>query len=212
MPRKTIVIYEGDDFERLSTLRAEVGIAERQLSEALLVASTAPARFGDDDPDEITALRESLKAAQDAYDSFVDVAAERADEWVIESIGHEAWRDLLTAHPARKVLANPTAPPNPGETVIVDTREVDHPDDEAFGVNTEEFGKALLLFVDPDDDEHRTVTKAGDADLARLGTRVRRLSQGQFDTLWMSAFYLNTGGVADPKLSRYSIAPRSSES
>jgi hypothetical protein len=189
MPRKTIVIYEGDDFETLADLRNEVAIAER----AAELAKGVPSRLGDAEPD-------AVQAARDAYDAFVDVAASRAEAWELHSIGHEAWRDLLGKHPARQV---------DGEK---DGEKVDHPADDGWGVNTETFGKALLLFVDTEDDEHRTVTKLGDAELATLPKRLRRLSQGQFDTLWITAYTLNTGGVADPKASRYSPAPRSNES
>jgi hypothetical protein len=189
MPRKTIVIYDGDDFERLADLRNEVGVAER----AAELASGMSSRLGDATPD-------GVQAARDAYDSFVDVAAGRAEAWELHSIGHEAWRDLLAAHPARQV---------DGE----DGKKVEHPEDASWGVNTESFGKALLLFVDPEDGDHRTVAKLGDAEPGTvLPKRLRRLSQGQFDTLWITAYGLNTGGVADPKASRYSIAPRLNES
>jgi len=190
MPRKTIVIYEGDDFEKLADLRTEVAIAERAANDT----RTSP-RFGDDEPDPV-------RLAKDAYDAFVDVAAERADAWELHSIGHEAWRDLLVAHPPRKVTVK----------VEGEDKEVDHEDDDPFGVNVETFGKALLLFVDPEDNEHRTVAKISDEPPADLGKRLRRLSLGQFDTLWLTAYSLNTGGVADPKSARYSTGPRSSAS
>lgn len=190
MPRKTITIYDGDDFERLGELQAEVRRAELRAGD-----DSGPRRMGDDEPDAVA-------EAKAAFDEFVDVAADRAESWVLESIGHEAWRDLVTAHPARTVTEGEGA----------EAKEVTHPDDDGWGVNTETFGKALLLFVDPEDDEHRTVTKIGDAELSTLPKRLRRLSQGQFDTLWVTAHALNTGAVNDPKALRYSTAPRSTES
>jgi hypothetical protein len=189
MPRKTITIYDSDDFERLGELRTEVSIAEREA-----LSAKTPARFGDDIPD-------AVRLAKDAYDAFVDEAAARADAWELHSIGHEAWRDLVAAHPPRKVKTEDDPP-----------KEVDHPEDAPFGVDTETFGKALLTFVDPDDDEHRTIAKIGDMVPTDLAKRLRRLSVGQFDTLWVTAFYLNTGGVADPKATRYSTGPRSDDS
>lgn len=188
MPRKTITIYEGDDFERLIELQAEVNRTELRA----LDAAEPSKRFGDDEPDAVA-------MAKAAFDDFVDEAAERAESWVLETIGWEAWTDLLEEHPAREVDGD-------------DGKKVEHPDDAGWGFNTKTFGKALLLFVDPEDNEHRTVTKIGDADLATLGKRLRRLSRGQFETLWITAHQLNTGGVNDPKALRYSTAPRSNES
>lgn len=189
MPRKTIPLYADGDFEKLADLRNRVGIAERRA----LAAKAQPNRFGDAE-----ATDADVEAAQNEYDDFVDVAAERAEEWIVESIGHEEWRELLLAHPPRKITK--------------DGAEVEHPDDAEWGFNTETFGKALLLWADPEDDDHRTVRKAGEVALGGLARRVRRLSAGQFQTLWATAYGLNTGAVVDPKLGRYSLGdPRSDE-
>lgn len=210
MPRKTITIYDGDDFERLAEAHAAVGRAERALEAVEDKAASKSARYGDGEG-ELVEAREAVKVAKDAYDELVDAAAERADAWVVESIGHEAWRGLLKAHPPRKVTKDP-APPLPGETAVAAAEQVDHPDDVYYGVDTEKFGKALLTFVDPDDDEHRTITAIGDAVPTDLAKRLRRLSAGQFDTLWIVAYQLNVGGVADPKAVRFSTVTRSTES
>jgi hypothetical protein len=210
MPRKTISIYSDDDYERLITARTEVDIAERQLTEKRFQKAGTSARLGDADPDGLAAAEALVQEKKDACDAVIDAASENAEEWVIESIGFEAWEDLLEKWPPRKVPKD--ALPQPGETVAVAGEMVDHPEDAPFGVNTKEFGKALLRFVDPEDPDHRTVTKAGDLDLSKLPTRLRRLSRGQFDSLWITAFSLNTGGIADPKATRFSLAPRSTES
>jgi hypothetical protein len=211
MPRKTINIYEGDDFERLADLRTEVNIAERALFEAQTEAAreviSSPARGGDDQPDLAkTAVADAsvaLEKARAAFDAFVDLAAERAEPWELHNIGYEAWLELVAAHPARQVDGE-------GDDA---GKQVDDPADSGWGVNTVTFGKALLLFADPEDpQEHRTVTKIGDAPLTELPKRLRRLSLGQFESLWITAFMLNTGGVDDPKAQRYSTGPRSSES
>ena len=186
MTRKAIIpIYNGDDFERLAELRREVDVTER------LAATASPLRLGDEASSDV-------QDAKDAYDKFVDEAAERAEEWEIQPIGHEEFRELLKQHPPRKVT---------GE----DGKESDHPDDEGLGVNFETFGKALLLFVDPEDAEIRTIVRP-DLDPAALRKRVKRLSQGEFESIWVTAYFANTGAVSDPKLSRFSPAgPRSSE-
>lgn len=197
----SITIYAGNDLQRLGEFRTAVSIAERNLFDLEERATKAPsARFGDSDPDEVRLAREAVDAAKAACDKFIDECAGRADEWVIEPIGHEAWRELLKAHPARMVPKKDGA----------DGEKVEHEDDASWGVNTESFGKALLLFVDQDDADHRTVTKAGDTDLSELAKRVRRLPQGQFETLWVAAYHLNVSGVTDPKGLRYSTTPASS--
>ncbi|UUW88403.1 hypothetical protein [Pimelobacter simplex] len=192
MPRKTIPIYADGDLDRLTEARQAVAVAERRAQEA----QAHPRRLGDNvDPDaEVT-------AAQAAYDKLIDAAAESAEEWIVDSIGHEDWRELVAAHPARKVQGT-------GD----EAADVTHPDDEEWGVNVETFPKALLMWVDPEDDEHRTVLKAGDIELVGLSRRIKRLSMGQFETLWVTAFMLNTAGVNDPKATRFSPSvPRSDE-
>lgn len=204
MPRKTVTIYDGDDFERLSEARTAVAIAERALAEVRMRnVGASSGRFGDDEPDAIAEAEAEVQAAKVAHDALLDEVVERAEAWVLESIGHEAWHDLLLAHPPRKVTEVQ------GEAEAAKEVEVDHPEDAQFGVNVETFGKALLLFVDPDDDEHRTITEVSGVDLSKIASRVKRLSQGQFDTLWIWAHALNTGGANDPKESRLLPAPRS---
>lgn len=202
MPRKTVLIYDGDDNERLHELRTKVAIAERAEEAAAERASKAgPRRFGESVPDEVAEAKAVTKAAQDDYDAYVDVAAERAEEWVVESLGFKAWRGLLAAHPPRKVTV--------GEGDAA--KEVVHPDDDGYEANTETFPEALLLFVDRNDTTHRTITKAGEHDLSNLAGRIDRLSLGQFETLWHTAYTLNIGGIADPKLGRFSPDGRKSD-
>ena len=193
--RTSVVLYHGDDFEKMSELRREVEIAENKARLAELSQSSL--RFGDE---VVTAG--DVKRAREAFTAFVDEAAERAETWVLEAIGHEEFRGLLKAHPPRKV----NEPDGHGGQ-----REVIDPDDEGWNVNTDTFGKALLLFVDPEDDDIRTVIEP-DLEPAALRKRIKRLSKGEFDTLWTTAHALNSGGVADPKASpSYGIDPRSDE-
>ena len=191
MPRRTTIpIYEGDDFERLAQLRQEVAIAERRAREE----SSGPRRMGDDvDQGEPSYVTE----AKVAYDAFVDEAAERAEMWVLEAIGHGEYRELLKAHPPRKI----------GEG----DDEQDDPEDAEWGVNTETFGHALLTFIDDDDDTIRTVVGPEFPTPAAMRKRIKRLSAGEFQTLWVAAMFLNRQGINDPKASRYSTTPRSSE-
>lgn len=202
MPKATIPIYHDDDFERLSELRREVAIAERKVEaekDRLEAPIGSPRRVGDEapTPDALTAAEEYLQAAQDAFDAFIDKAAERAENWVIKPIGHEEFRNLLKDHPPRKVKEGDD--------------EVTHPDDVYFDVNTETFPKALLLFVDPDDEDVRTVVEPRFDSEAALRKRVKRLSEGEFETMWTAAYQANKGGISDPKSLRFSPAGQRSD-
>jgi len=188
--RYTITIYADGDLEMLADLRLNVAIAEQAAAEAKAAAT----RLGDTTEDEDAAVR----AAKDAYDAGLDAAAERANAWTVESIGHEEFRELLKAHPPRKVDADPVEGEQP--------KRITHPEDEVLGVNTETFGKALLLYVDPEDPEIRTIVEPTE----NVARQVKRLSSGQFETLWDAAYQVNVGGVLDPKATRFSIAPTSS--
>lgn len=206
--KTTVPIYHGDDFERMAELRREIDIAERKLEAAKTEAEESPVnlRVGDED-NRVAEAKELLAAARAEFSSFVDEAAERADNWVLQPIGHEEFRELLKAHPPRKV----TETDDEGIE-----HEVTHPDDAGWAlvlqgaeVNTEAFPKALLTFVDPEDDEIRTVVEPFDSVIA-LRKRVKRLTAGEFDTMWVRAYLLNTGGVADPKTSDFYDGPRRS--
>lgn len=196
MPKVTIPIYHDDDFERLSELRMEVSIAERRLEAARVDAEESRGsnqRAGDDEVDGVQEAKDALTAAQTAFNEFVDDASERAEMWVLKPIGHEEFRELLKAHPPRKVF----------EGEGDDRKEVTHPDDADWDLNAETFPKALLLFVDPEDEEHRTIMEPEFASAAARQKRVKRLSEGEFDSMWTTAYMANKGGVADPKLARF---------
>lgn len=197
----SVPIYASGDRQKMRDLRVDVEVAENHLSKCIEQARDRPRRLGDDDPDSVRLAREAVDAAKAAYDAFVGEAADRADEWEVAAIGWEAWVDLIEAHPPR------TETKGEGD----DAEVVTVPEDRYHRVNTKTFGKALLLFVDPEDPEHRTVTKA-DVDLARLGPRLKRLPKGEFDTLWMVAYEQNVELISDPKASRYGIGTSSAES
>lgn len=184
----TVPLYDGDDFEEITDLRRAVVVAERQAAEA---RSDGTARAGDDDAD--------VQAAKDAFDAFVVEAAERAEMWVLTPIGHGEYRELLREHAPRKVTVKST-----GDDGVERDVEETHPEDVMFGVNVDTFGRALLSFVDPDDDEVRTVAEPVFASEADRRRRLKRLSAGEFDTLWIRAKSLNEGLIQDPKLAMYS--------
>ena len=207
MPKITVPIYADGDRERLRELEAAVEVAKRNAKAAEAAAKGVSARGGDTLPTD--GLEDEVKAAEAAYDAFLDEAAERAEGWGLDHIGFREFRKLLKDHPPRTT----TETAKDGST-----EQKTDPIDALWGVNTEEFPEKLLLFVDPEDSDVRTVVelKQGNVNIAKnaekLRKRIRRLSEGQFDALWTKAFLLNKAGVNDPKLERFSPAtPRSNE-
>jgi len=199
MPKIIVPIYADGDRERLRELTIAVDAAERDAAKK----SGAPKRGGDPSP------AEAVNAARAAFDEFLDEAAERAEGWGLDHIGFREFRALLKAHPARTT----TSTADDGSVT-----EITDPADKGWGVNTETFPEALLLYVDEDDPDMRTIVelKQGNRNIAsdpdKLRKRIRRLSEGQFDDLWQRAYWLNKDGVGDPKLERFSPStPRSSE-
>lgn len=159
----TIVLYQGDDMSTLAELKR--------------AADQATAGPRKDAGAEETA----------AYNAFLDEAAERAVEVVVQSIGRRRWRDLVVAHPPRMVESEPD---DEGKT-----RQVEHEEDVQWDVNTETFPRALLTYVDG---EYRTITEPdlGD-DLAPFVDD--ELTEGDFERLWIAAFALNAQPSRDPK-------------
>ena len=180
----TIPIYQGDDTERLAELRMAVAIAERQAQ----VAAGAPRRGGDDDP------QAAVNEAQASYDAFVDEAAERAVEVVVRAIGRRRFRDLVVAHPPRKV------PNAKGEEVV-------HDDDMRYEVNVETFAPALLTFAEAGEDGVRTIV--GPAEVIKSPTALRDfldddVTEGDYEKIFEVAYWINRAPGSDPKELRYS--------
>lgn len=187
----TVVLYQGDDMERLAELRRDADHAEVQAHADLQSAARAPKRGGDEEP--IEAFREAVRSTRDALNAFIDEAATRAVEVRLQAIGSTRFAELLLAHPPRKVQ--------------VDGKTVDHEDDAAFAdylsqfgifdgaVNTATFPKALLkhregrrTIVDPD---------LSDVDLAEFLDE--ECAEGDIDKMWRSAYLLNRAVAVDPK-------------
>lgn len=195
----SVVIYQGDDMDRMTELRRAAeqaeAIAER--------SKGAPRRAGDE-------FGAGVQEAKDAYDAFVDEAAERAVTVELHSIGRRRFRDLMTEHPPRKVMVKDDPDPEQPDLPVKEHEE-DHPEDAGYDVNVDTFPEALLTYIDPDDSEVRTIAapefKDRKAVTAFLDDSV---SEGDFNGLWQAAYYLNRMPSQDPKASRFSAAPRSS--
>lgn len=183
------LIFHGDDMERLTELRNAVVRAEAakvRAEDEAERASRGPRRAGDDLPD-ISAAVEAYLAAQAAYDEATDEAAERAVEVRLSAIGSRRFRELLAQHPARE----------------------DDDIDAEYGVNMETFPRALLAFRDG---ETRTIVDP-DVSEADLGEFLDdECSDGDFEELWVLAFWLNKAQGVDPRLGKSSRATLTSTS
>ena len=82
----SVVIYQGDDLERIAELRRAADIAERQ-------QQTEAARVGDEG---------DAQAAKDEHDAFVEEAIERAVIVHLQHLPRKKFRELLRAHPPRE--------------------------------------------------------------------------------------------------------------
>ncbi len=183
----TVPIYQGDDLERLADLRRTAEHAQRVVDEQ--ARSGAPRRVGE----EIA----SADAEKAAYDAFVAEAAERAVSVELRALGRKAFRELVADHEPRQVKDD-------------EGKDVDHEDDAGWGVNTETFPMALLAYSDG---EVRTITAPDFPSSAKVREFLDdEISEGDFDRLWQTAYYLNRAPGADPKASRYSAASQSSDS
>lgn len=187
-----VVIYQGDDLAHLAELRQAAETAQRIVDRHRTAVEDGNARFGD---------APSAEAEKAAYDEFVAEAAERALTVEVRAIGRRRFRDLLEEHPPRKVKVKRTEDGREREV------EEDHPDDASYGVNLVTFSEALLTYVD---DGVRTITAP------EFGSRKAvqaflddDLSEGDFDTLFMTAYFLNRGSSGDPKGTVYNSTPKS---
>lgn len=180
-PRTTaVIIYQGDDLERLGELRMAAETADRIARQA-----KGSARVGDE---------VSAQPAKDAYDDFVREAAERATVVTLTIIGNRRFRELRKEHPARET--------------VVDGAVVVHEDDAEFDVNTETFPDALLTYrdqgrqtiVDPEFPTRQAVQDFLDDDI----------SEGDYERLWVAAYWLNKALGSDPKALVYSLETSSS--
>ena len=187
----TVVIYQGDDLATLAELRQAAEVASRRAE----TAAKEPRRGGDEIP--------NADAERDAYDAFVEEAAERAVIVEVQALGRKAFRDLMGEHTPREVDVKYV-----DDEGVQRTRKETHPDDAAFEVNVATFPDALLAYRH--DGRATIASPEFPTSTARREFLDDALSDGDFERLWTAAYYLNRGMGADPKLSTYSHAGRTS--
>lgn len=181
---EVVPLYQGDDMARLEELRVDATAARLRHEEA----QRGPRRMGDD----TAAAVEETRAA---FDAFVDEAAERAEEVTVQALSRVAFRDLRLAHQPRP------------KSKVVEGEETEGLEDvdALFGVNVETFPDALLKYVDREDETDRTIVSPEFPTPAALKKWLdRELTEGQFDSLWQTAWRLNKQGASDPKALRFS--------
>ena len=181
-----VVIYQGDDLARLAELRQAAEVARRAVEQHRKASENGSARMGD---------APSAETEQDAYDAFVEEAAERAVTVEIRAIGRKRFKTLLEEHPPRKVKQK--------DDKGVE-QDVDHADDAPYGVDVTTFPEALLSFIDSDEPSVRTIAAPKFEGRKAVQAFIDdELADGDFETLWNTAYMLNRGSTGDPKASRY---------
>lgn len=208
-PRKaSVTIYQGDDLEHLTVLkmaaeneRRREDVAKAQAEARAKRMENAAGRLGDDETVEPEYVGTE---AREAYNAAVEEAAERAVVVRVQSIGRKRMRDLMEAHPPRKVMVKK----DDAEGAEPEMVEVDHDDDAGSAVNTETFPMALLTFADvrtrcivePEFEDHDELVDFLENDL----------SEGDFQTLWVAAYMMAREASVDPKAGTYSVGPATS--
>jgi hypothetical protein len=81
----SIPLYQGDDLDKIESLRMDLARAK--------ASASGNARVGDTDAD--------VKAATAALQAACDDAEPRAVVVVVKALGRRQWRSLVEAHPAR---------------------------------------------------------------------------------------------------------------
>lgn len=157
-------------------------IAELQRAADHAERSGTPLRLGDVVEDT---------PEQQALDAFIDGAAERAVDVELVSIGSRRFRELVEAHPPRMV----------GEEV--------HEEDAHYGVDVTSFPMALLSYREGD---VRTVGSPDASAPELFEFLADEVSEGDFERLWVTAYYLNRAPGRDPKAERQSSEPSPSGS
>lgn len=184
----TVIIYQGDDLDKMGELKQIADRAQWQFDEWKLSENR---RTGDAPVDP--------QPAKDEFDAFVDEAAERATAVKVFHIGRKRFRQLKREHPARM------------ETRLIEGKqsEVTLEEDDENGVNVDTFPDALLMFHDPATD-YRTIVEPAFPTKEGLVEFLDEMADGDFEKLWLTAFSLNTAVGADPKLLRFSATTRNS--
>lgn len=161
----TVTLFQGDDIAQAVELEAAVD-----------AAAPIPGV-----PRKVGAVDERLAEALTAYDQFVTEADSRAVKITLQALPRKAWRDLVTAHPAR------------------DGDE----QDEAYGFNTDAMADPLVMA------SITNISDAGEpVDADSHEAEVDSLSDGDFSKLFSAAVRLNLDASPAPKADLSSAVTR----
>lgn len=157
IPQRTdeVVLYQDDDRHEIDRLRQAV--------ESSAARSRTPLRLGDDD---------DVRAAAEAFDSYVIEAAERGTTVVVKNIGGRQWRSVVAEHPPREK----------------------NEDDAEWGYNVLTFGDVVVPLC--------VVSIGGNpVDKAAAEAAVDEMTDGDFSRVYSAVVRVNTGRGPDPKAS-----------
>jgi len=163
----------------------ELSLLRRKAEQAKAQAeeeTSGPLRVGDDVVE--VDKHPAVVEARAAYDAFVDAAADRAVMVEVRAVKRSVFRDLMAKHPARD----------------------GNDEDKMFSVNMDDFPTPFLA-------ESVASVKAGERELSQAQVRdlLDDLAEGDFDRVFATAYWLNRAPGSDPKDSKFSTAPRTSD-
>lgn len=179
--RTTVVtLLQGNDYDAVVDLKSDIERAAR---------TGMTRRVGDADP---------MTETVEAFDGFMDAAAERAMKVGLTALHRKEYRKLRNEHPPR-MIDGPEGPTT-------------HPEDFANGFNEETFGDVIVAACMVE-----FATKSENPDeIPTFGDRpaaeafLDELSDGDFSQLYSAAVSLNQGVGPDPKVRLSSLlAPTS---
>lgn len=176
-----VVIYQGDDLERLSDLDDAVARAETALRRAEVAAKapSQPRTLNEiNHPDaELVVAQERHVEAQTDRDTFAAEAEARGVIVVLHAQPRRMWRSLMGEHGPREGVK----------------------DDEALGVNMESLPDALL----PISIDREQSTVEGDT----VDFLESLSDYDYYDRLFLTAFALNRGAALADPTQRLGFAP-----
>lgn len=177
-PGETVVVlYQGDDWDRLDELNAAMraAAAERSLD------SIAPRRMGDEDP-YVTAKRE--------FEEFEKEARERAVHLRLDTIPWRQYQALLEKHLPREDERSPDVT-NPDGSITRGEVVKSHPMDTQLGFNVSTMGPDLVPLC---------VAMEGQFDSeADRDAFLDGLSMREWQRVYGAAIRHNQAGGPDPK-------------
>lgn len=182
-PRSAVVtIWTGDYLDRIRHI-------ERQAEAAKEAAEDAGPRLASDVPEYLELARQHDELVREAEKSAVHVT--------VQALPRKVWQALVAAHPPRTVEKNKVS-------------EQQARSDALSGVNDETFKDALVVGGEIELNG-KSVAYRSVVEPELTEDDFDALSAVDFDRIYLTAFALNRGAVADPKASLVSRLTQTSD-